>query len=307
MRSVFPSQLLLSRRSLLGGFAASLAAPSLAEAFAIPAEPPLKHLDYRKAREHFHTRLVEKGPAPDNYETLETPANARRIFYRSGRGGELDLIAWVSNYKRSKKSKPAVLFLHGGNAMGRGQWEPLKAYIDAGYVVMMPTMRGENGQMGIFSGFYDEVSDVLAAAERLAHLPGVDDERVFLAGHSVGGTLALLASMTSRRFRASVPVSGASNAWLFFDRYQSDIRFDVSNPHEFSMRSPVCYAHSFKCPTLILQANSETRLADQNALLLKRAKGASVPVTSNVLNGTHMSEIPDAVAASISFFKKIAA
>jgi acetyl esterase/lipase len=43
--------------------------------------------------------------------------------------------------------------------------------------------------------FYDEVDDVLAAARFLANQLGVDPTQLFLAGHSVGGTTALLAAM----------------------------------------------------------------------------------------------------------------
>jgi dipeptidyl aminopeptidase/acylaminoacyl peptidase len=301
------SSMTLTRRRVLTAMAAACAAPSMALALDVPAEPRLLSHDYMKVREHFRTHLLKKGPAPDKYQPLETPENAERIFYRSGRGGQLSLTAWVSKYRREKKLKPAVLFLHGGNAMGIGQWQPMKAYIDAGYVVMMPSLRGENGQMGIFSGFYDEVNDVLAAADRLAHLPGIDRKRVFLAGHSIGGALAMLASMSTHRFRASVPISGASNAFRFFNRYPDDIRFDDSNPHEFEVRSAVCYAHSFKCPTLLLHASEETHFDDGQELLIKRARAAKVAIKSDVILGNHTSQIPEAIEASMQFFRSIAA
>ncbi|MBB4952717.1 dipeptidyl aminopeptidase/acylaminoacyl peptidase [Agrobacterium vitis] len=297
----------LTRRTVLTGIAAACALPSMAKAFDVPDQPRLLHHDYMKVREHFRTHLLQKGPAPDKYEPLDAPSGADRIFYRSGRGGQLNMAAWVSRYKREKKLKPAVLFLHGGNAMGAGQWEPMQAYADAGYVVMMPSLRGENGQMGIFSGFYDEVDDVLAAGERLSHLPGVDPKRVFLAGHSVGGALAMLSSMSTHRFRASVPISGNPNAFRFFDRYPDDIRFDDSKPHEFEVRSALCYAHSFKCPTLLLHASEETHFDDGIDLLLKRAQANNVIITSDVIQGNHTTEIPGAVAASIQFFRSVAA
>ncbi|WP_321382163.1 alpha/beta fold hydrolase [Rhizobium sp.] len=299
--------MILTRRTVLTGMAAACVAPSVGMAFEVPAEPRLLRKDYIKAREHFRTHLLRKGPAPDKFEPLDPPSGAERIFYRSGRTGSVNLTAWVSRYKREKKPKPAVLFLHGGNAMGAGQWAPLQGYIDAGYVVMMPSLRGENGQSGIFSGFYDEVDDVLSAADRLAHLPGVDPKRVFLAGHSVGGTLAMLSAMSSYKFRAAVPISGNPNAFRFFTRYPDDIRFDDAVPHEFEVRSPVCYAHSFKCPILLLHASTETSFDQGAELLIKRAKAAKASITSNVIEGTHLSEIPDAVAASMQFFNSIAA
>jgi len=42
--------------------------------------------------------------------------------------------------------------------------------------------------------YHDEVDDVRAAAASLAKLPFVDPGRVFLAGHSAGGTLTMLAA-----------------------------------------------------------------------------------------------------------------
>jgi dipeptidyl aminopeptidase/acylaminoacyl peptidase len=48
--------------------------------------------------------------------------------------------------------------------------------------------------------FYNEVDDVLAATDVLAKLSYFDPDRIFIAGRSIGGTLALLASMASRQF-----------------------------------------------------------------------------------------------------------
>jgi hypothetical protein len=40
-------------------------------------------------------------------------------------------------------------------------WEDAKPYRDAGFVVMTPMLRGENGQAGAWSYFYDEVGVTL--------------------------------------------------------------------------------------------------------------------------------------------------
>ena len=65
--------------------------------------------------------------------------------------------------------------------------------------------------------FYDEVDDVLAAAEALAGLPDVDTGQLYVAGHSAGGTLALLAAMSSAFSRGCVAFrragSGCVHAW----------------------------------------------------------------------------------------------
>ncbi|MDE1994464.1 MAG: alpha/beta fold hydrolase [Rhizobiaceae bacterium] len=281
--------------------------PTVASPIEGPGDPPLLLGDYAKERRKFRTDLVNKGPAPDNYEPLVAPTGADQIFYRSGYGGELELVAWVSRYERTAKPKPAVLFLHGGNAIGQGHWLLMKPYIDAGYIVMIPSMRGENGQKGNFSGFYDEVSDVLAASERLRSLPGVDPHRMFIAGHSIGGTLTMLASMSTRRFRAAAPISANPDAFAFFNRYPQDIRFNDKNPREFQMRSPICYAHSFKCPLKVMHGSEEVRGETRLGLLAKRATAGGVKMEMATLPGNHTSALPGEIDQSIQFFKSIAA
>ncbi|KAB1085639.1 S9 family peptidase [Neorhizobium galegae] len=298
----------LTRRSLLAGAAGlSVAAllPAAARAeFPIPEVPPLEKEDYGEARKRFHTNLLRKGPSPEQSAPLGTPAGARRVMYRGGPDGSIELIAWISSYEPSAKLKPAVLFLHGGNATGDGHWELMKAYWEAGYVVMLPSFRGENGQAGNYSGFYDETSDALAAASYLEDLPGIDKNRFFLAGHSNGGTLALLASMT-RKFRASAPISAGVNSWRYFGRFEREVRFDENDQQEFIMRSSVCFGHSLKCPTLLLRGTEERPFDADHQLLMDRAKSAGVPIEAKLLPGNHNGVVPGAVAESIRFFSQV--
>lgn len=295
------------RRLLLAGMASALVLPRMANAFDVPPEPRLITRDYAKVRKRFRTRLLEKGPAPDKYEPLDAPANAEKIFYRSGYGGELELAAWVSKYKRGRKPMPGILFLHGGNAMGLGHWNLMGPYIDAGFVVLMPSLRGENGQAGNFSGFYDEVDDVLSAADRLAHLPGVDQNRLFIAGHSIGGTLTMLASMSTHKFRAAAPISGNPDAFRFFNRYPQDIRFDDDNTHEFEVRTALCYAQSFKCPVRVVHGTDESHFNDRAGLLASRARSGGVKIETDTAKGGHTSALPAEIEQSIRFFHGVAA
>jgi dipeptidyl aminopeptidase/acylaminoacyl peptidase len=300
----------IRRRTLLAG-AAGLSAVALmsrpaSAAFPVPELLPLEKEDYGEARRRFETRLLYKGPAPEQSQPLGTPPGARRITYRGGPDGSLELIAWLSHYEPGSTLKPAVLFLHGGNATGEGHWELMKPYWDAGFVVMHPSFRGENGQQGNFSGFYDETSDALAAAAYLENLPGIDRNRFFLAGHSNGGTLSLLAAMT-RRFRAAAPISAGVNSWRFFSRYDRDIRFDASDPKEFVMRSSACFGPSLKCPTLLLRGTQERPFDKDHELLMERARSAGISIEAKLLPGTHNGVVPGAVEESIRFFNQVAA
>src|SRR6266545_1809679 len=156
--------------------------------------------DYAQARSRFRTKLIRKGPSPKEQPMPNPPAGVSVVEYTSG---DLRLKAWLNRPSDEASKRAAVLYLHGGFAFGAGDWEQSKAYRDADFVVMMPILRAENGQPGAFSHYYDEVGDVLAAAEYLIKQPFVDSKRVFLAGHSVGGTMTLLTAMTSKLFRAA--------------------------------------------------------------------------------------------------------
>ncbi|SCX18440.1 alpha/beta hydrolase family protein [Agrobacterium rosae] len=299
----------VTRRHLLVG-AAGLSALALvptrtSASLSMPSSLPLEELDYAAARRRFRTHLLRKISAPEKSAPLGTPVDGTRVTYSGGPNGSIELVAWLSNYTPSKKLKPAVLFLHGGNATGDGHWALMKPYWEAGFVVLLPSFRGENGQRGNYSGFYDETSDALAAASYLEGLPGIDPDRVFLAGHSNGGTLSLLASMT-RKFRAAVPISAGVNSWRYFNRYTDEVCFDDSNPQEFVMRSSVCFGPSLKCPTLLLRGTEERPFDADHKLLMERVQSAGMRIDNMLLPGNHNGVVPGAVVESIRFFNQFA-
>ncbi|MEO5727554.1 MAG: alpha/beta fold hydrolase, partial [Byssovorax sp.] len=135
---------------------------------------------------------MRKEPAPQRYRPISPPPGTREIPYSSG---GLKLKAWVSAPPAQGQRRSAVLFLHGGFAFAEDDWEMTKPYRAAGFVVLAPMLRGENGLPGNYSMFFDELDDVLAAADALATLPYVRADHLYVAGHSVGGTLTMLAAM----------------------------------------------------------------------------------------------------------------
>jgi dienelactone hydrolase len=297
----------LHRRSLLAGMAglsASVFLPTMAHAeFPIPEELPLDRTDYAVARKSFRTNLLQKGPAPDDYRPLGDAPGARKVLYPGGPNGSIGLVAWISEDQPSNRKKPGIVFLHGGNSTGEGHWLLMKPYVEAGYVTMLPSMRGENGQPGNFSGFYDEVDDVLAAVRYLEAQPGVDKDRIFLAGHSIGGTLSMLAALVYP-FRATVAMAGNPDAWRFFSRFSQDIRFDVSDPREFVMRSAACFAPSLKCPMLMTRGTEEGQFNERHQLFMSRVRDAGQFIDAKSIPGNHNGAVPGEIAESIRFFKE---
>lgn len=300
----------LDRRAALAGLVLAPLAVRLARAQApassVPPAPlpeaPLLGSDYRAARAGFRTKLLRHGPAPDQGDPLNAPDGAEALTYRSaGR----DLVAWASPAGDPANRKPAVLVLHGGNAIWHGHWGDLAApYVAAGYHALMPTVRGENGQPGDFTAFYDETDDVLAAADALRARPGVDPDRVFVSGHSVGGTLTLLAALAGR-FRGAAAFSPSPDTRLFFQRFADEIPFDASDPREAEMRSAVCFASGFGCPVLMSHGDREARSSAAIDLTVARATAAGIRAEHRVVPGDHMGSIPGSIEEGLRFFASL--
>jgi formylglycine-generating enzyme required for sulfatase activity/dienelactone hydrolase len=257
--------------------------------------------DYANVRSRFRTKLVRKDPSPQAWSPVKPPSGVTEVEYRSG---DLRLRAWVNAPADGRQRRPAVLFLHGGFNFDASDWYKTIPYRDAGFVVLSPILRGENGQPGSFSYFYDEVDDVLAAAAYLAAQPYVDPERLFLAGHSVGGTMTLLTALTSGRFCAAAAFSGAP-FWPYFTE-DKDLPFDRSDPREVQVRSPVAYAAGFKCPLRIYYGTDEAWFfGPMNRRIAALAKRRGLDVEAAAVEGGHRTHLPKAIAQSIAFFEKI--
>ena len=298
-------------RSIPISIVALLAVSSAAAAQAEPEDPrvppevAIQDKDYADARRTFATRLVKRGPSPQKAPTLEVNGSAESITFPSA---ARTLQAWISKpVPGAGPGQPAVLFLHGGFQFGPEDWEMTWPYRAAGFIVMVPMLRGENNQSGDFTMFYDEVSDVLAAAAFLARQPGVDPAQLFLAGHSVGGTMALLTAMTTNRFRAVASFSGSPDQVIYcrLGVPPSIIPFDTTRAQEFVMRSPLAYATSLKSPARLYYGTRELHWDLTTRKLVELAQARGLDVQSLQVEGGHESSVPEAMALSIAFFREL--
>jgi dipeptidyl aminopeptidase/acylaminoacyl peptidase len=151
--------------------------------------------------------------------------------------------------------------------------------------------------------FYDEVDDVLAAADFLARQPDVDANRLYVVGVSAGGTLALLAAEASPRFRAAASISASADQALLVKHAKINLPFDKTNPRELQLRSPLAYAASFKCPVRIYYATQDHFvLTSQRTAELAKKRGRDVDAVR--LEGDHGSIVPRSIKQSIAFFQE---
>jgi acetyl esterase/lipase len=267
-----------------------------------PTSFPDPTQDYADARKTFKTKHLQSGKSPQPWIAVTPPAGVTEVTYTSG---GLKLKAWVNQPAAGDAPKPAVVFLHGGFAFDTQDWDQCQPFRDAGFVTMTPILRGENGQPGNYTLFYDEVDDALAAAEALAGTPGVDPNRIYVAGHSAGGTLAMLAAMTSPRFKACAAFSGSPDQ-VTFVREEPGVEapFDQSDPNEFAMRSPLAYPNSFKCPARLYFGNEELPFKFSTERLAEKARGHKQDVQAVEIVGDHMTAVDPAMRQAITFFQQ---
>ena len=259
--------------------------------------------DYATARKRFRTHLVRQQPAPQTAEPLHAPPDAREVPFESD---GLQLTAWISRDTddSTHAPHPAVLYLHGGFGFDLDDWAATQPFRDAGFVVMAPILRGENGQPGVFSAFYDEVTDVLAAADTFARQPGVDPGHMYVAGHSVGGTLTMLVALASTRFRAAASFSGAPDQRAWIAPQPQIAPYDPSNDEELRIRSPLAFADSFKCPVRLYWGNREPFFTNATREITRRAKAAGLDVDAVQVEGDHGTMVGPAIERAITFFRQ---
>jgi dipeptidyl aminopeptidase/acylaminoacyl peptidase len=145
-----------------------------------------------------HTTKLQRTATDE--EALETPPEElfSVVTYPTPIGA---MSAYLAKAPAGGGKHPAILWITGGfpaGGVGESAWRPqpsendqsAKAYRLAGLVLMYPAFRGSFGNPGKQESFYGEVDDILAAADDLAKVDYVDPQRIYLGGHSTGGTLA---------------------------------------------------------------------------------------------------------------------
>ena len=162
----------------------------------LPPAPPARPQggpSYQEFRKSFQTQLIQRGPAPQQFEDTPLEEGVKKLPYDSD-GRKLVGYEWRGDAS-SRNPKPAILFLHGGFACDPNEILAIKPFLDAGFVGYAPTYRGENGNEGEYSLFYHESTDAANAARWLANRRYVDKDHVYCIGHSAGGGVAALLSL----------------------------------------------------------------------------------------------------------------
>ncbi len=234
---------------------------------------------FAQAHDGFTTKLVK-----EEHDDYQIPAPPEGLFdlvsYPSKVG---DLAAYVSSDPGDGEKHPMMIWVVGGWGNGIDdfpwcypQWDNDQtgsAFWQNGILTMYPSFRGGCGNPGYYETLFGEVDDIVSACEYAASLPYVDPDRIYLGGHSTGGTRALLAAEYTDRFRA-VFCFGAVDEVKYHNN--SQFTFDQKNEEEFRMRSPVHWLDNIKNPVFLIEGsdgNSENLKTMLKASENERIKG----------------------------------
>jgi acetyl esterase/lipase len=266
---------------------------------------------YQARRAAFQTELLYEARASltvdDTLPDLATlfPGVAgtfERIRYPSG---DMMLDGWLYRPPRaSDRLPPALLYLHPGHALRPTYLPGLRPLLEAGFVVMWPTYRGEHGNPGSFEEMYGEVDDAAAAARWLAGLPGIDRERIYGFGWSIGGGISALLAL-----REDVPLrhTGSSGglygpeilrSWAAGQPRVDGLPpepFDADRPGEVDLRALTANFEWMKRPHYAyIETNSSFWNQSIAAALRARDEGNNL-IHVIMVPGDHFTAFPHAV------------
>lgn len=268
-------------------------------ASAVDPEPARSFL---ARRAETSTTLDEHGPSPGKWSSVQPPPGVMAIEYPSG---ELNLAAWLawplggSEYNRA----PALVYFHGDFAFGPDDFEVVRNYLDAGFVVMTPMLRGENGNPGEFELLWGEVDDGRAAIEWIAQHPSVDRSRIYAFGHSIGGGIAamltLYPELPLRRTGScgGIYVPETFARWAESPTNTDLVRFDPSNLAEIQLRVLGPNVAWMNHPHVAYVGREDPWFATNAQQVLARAWSKGKPFEVIEVEGDHMGSLPWALTA----------
>lgn len=199
--------------------------------------------NYLEKWRNFHTNLLVQGSAPASQDSLVSYSPQIEVITYPSNGRKLS--AYLYKGANTSKPKPAMVVLHGGNSAYSSLIRSCKVFTDAGFAVLVPAFRGENGNPGNFEMVLGEVEDAKAAIKWLSEQPFIDKNQVYAFGHSYGGCIAIALSL-----HPDVPIRFSGSCSGIFDlstfeqlshRDSKEVPFDFQLQAECEIRCPVYF------------------------------------------------------------------
>ena len=289
---------MITRRSILGWVAGLGLGCSHRRPTATAQSRPAAEGGFTARRSAYATVLRRQGPSPGKWRERPPPKGAQEVRYPSPAG---ELLAYYAPPAGPQGRSPALIYLHGEFSLHPADFERVRPFVDAGFAVMTPSLRGENGNPGGFELLYGELDDAVAAVTWLKGQEGVDPGRIFALGHSVGGALSALLSLDRRASLVATASAGGIYVPETFVRWRDNreqadlIRFDPSIAEERELRSLAPFVAEMIRPHIAYVGDRDPWIMRNAEVVAAEAAERGQPFSLEVVAGDHGSMIKPAV------------
>jgi dipeptidyl aminopeptidase/acylaminoacyl peptidase len=173
--------------------------------------------------------------------------------------------------RKSSVGLPMVVIIHGGptGAFSDSYNEWAQLFVQKGYAVMMPNIRGSTGYGWKFleANRRDwgggDFKDVMAGVDYMIAHKGIDSGRLAIVGWSYGGYMSEWAITQTHRFKAAMSGAGLFNLASEFgtENGASYDNWHLGTPYEnmevFARHSAISFIKNAQTPTLIIQGRED--------------------------------------------------
>lgn len=215
------------------------------------------------------TRLTRSMPGGGLEGRLERP---EKISYESTDGYTIHGYLYRPPEWVPGEEHPALVWVHGGPTSqfsdDFGRHHEVQYFVQRGYVVLMPNVRGSSGYGRAFEDANNrcwgrcDLEDVRKGVEYLRTLPEVDDDRMGITGTSYGGILSMAAvAFAPDLFQAAIPISGYGDMTKFHTevpelQHIKLLNYELGpypeNEKVYRRHSPIHYVENVKTPTFLM-------------------------------------------------------
>jgi dienelactone hydrolase len=257
---------------------------------------------FRERRAGHVTQLRRRAPSPGKWKVEVPPSDVTELRYTSqGR----ELLAWYAAPAGASRA-PALVYFHGEFSFARWDFEQVRPFLTAGFCVLTPSLRGENGNPGDFELLHGEVEDACAAVRWLAARPEVDASRIYTLGHSVGGGLSDLLALQADLPVACTASVGGIYTPATFGRWAQDadtadlVRFDPTDRDETELRVLGPHLAEMQRPHRAYVGLGDTSILRNARALAERAGPLAAPFTLTTVPGDHAGSLQPGIAAYLA-------
>ncbi|MCB1226202.1 MAG: prolyl oligopeptidase family serine peptidase [Verrucomicrobiales bacterium] len=215
---------------------------------------------------------------------------------------------------------PAGSYLMDGTTVGEGDMPEHLPYVEAGFIVVsydltapLPEDPSDDDIAKCVTAFtarhggIEDARDALKLA--LEKCPLIDPERLFAAGHSSAGTLALMLAQTAPKLRGCIAYAPSTDLHSAYgeDLLDSFAELDIDLRGYADRYSPLRHVADLKCPVFLFHATDDDRFETdelQKYSAAAQAAGKDVERLEVPTGGHYDSMIEPGLSKGIAWLKR---